>query len=100
MSPYASIVEAAQRRYPFVPSMLVKYPLRTDAIISDVKRPILFAHGTGDQVIPIGDSHQLRALARAPTAMLTIDGATHHDIHRHPDYLEPLAEHLVRAATR
>lgn len=47
MSPYASIVEAAQRRYSFVPSMLVKYPLRTDAIISDVKSPILFARGTG-----------------------------------------------------
>ena len=54
----------------------------------------------GDQVIPVGASHQLRALARAPTTMLAIEGAAHHDIHRHPGYLEPLAEHLVRAATR
>ncbi|MEO6564408.1 MAG: alpha/beta fold hydrolase [Casimicrobiaceae bacterium] len=100
VSPYASIVDAAQRRYPFVPSLLVKYPLRTDKIIGDVKSPILFAHGTGDEVIPIEASLQLRALARAPTTMLTIDGATHHDIHRHAGYLEPLAEQLVRATTR
>lgn len=99
VTPYNSIVEAAQRRYPFVPSMLVKYPLRTDAIIGDVTSPILFAHGTRDAVIPIAASEQLRALARAPTTMLTIEGAGHNDIQRHPGYLEPLADHLVRAAT-
>lgn len=98
VSPYTSIVDAARRRYPFVPSMLVKYPLRTDAAIGSVRSPILFAHGTGDQVIPIEASHQLRALARAPTTMLAIDGASHHDIHRHPGYVEPLADHLLRAA--
>lgn len=100
VTPYASIVAAAQQRYPFVPSMLIKYPLRTDAIIGEVTSPILFAHGTRDAVIPIAASHQLKALARAPTEMLTIDGAGHHDIHRFPGYLDPLAERLMRAAGR
>jgi alpha-beta hydrolase superfamily lysophospholipase len=100
VTPYTSIVAAAQRRYPFVPAALVKYPLRTDAIIGAVKSPILFAHGTDDTLIPLASSVQLQALARAPTELLTIEGAGHHDIHRFPAYVDPLAARLIGTTAR
>jgi uncharacterized protein len=97
VTPYTSIADAAQRAYPFVPTALLKYPLRTDAIIANVKCPILFAHGTLDTLIPLASSLRLQGLARAPTEMLSIEGAGHNDIHRFPAYVESLADRLTRA---
>ncbi|CAG1000722.1 hypothetical protein BURK1_02833 [Burkholderiales bacterium] len=98
VSPYASLVEAGLRRYPFVPSWLVKYPLRTDEILPEVTSPVLILHGSDDRLIPPGDSERLKALVRSPSELLMIDGAGHSDIHRHPRYLDALAERLIRAA--
>ena len=36
------------------------------------------------------------ALARSPTEILVVDGAGHNDIHRFPDYLDGLADRLIK----
>ena len=96
VSPYASLVEESQRRYPFVPGFLVKYPLRSDEAIGDVKSPVLLIHGTRDSLIPPSASVTLHGRTRAPVELLLIDGAGHNDIQRSPVYLDALAERLVR----
>jgi alpha/beta superfamily hydrolase len=48
VSPYASLVAAAKRVYPLAPEWLLKYPLRTDAIIGDVTSPVMLLHGRND----------------------------------------------------
>jgi fermentation-respiration switch protein FrsA (DUF1100 family) len=94
VSPFASMVAEGQRRYPFVPGWLVKYPLRSDETIGDVKSPVLLIHGARDRTIPSSESEVLKARARSPVELLTIDDAGHGDIHRHPAYLARLAERL------
>ena len=39
VTPFANLAAAAKRRYPMAPEFLLKYPLRTDAVIGDVRSP-------------------------------------------------------------
>lgn len=94
VTPYTSLAAASKRAYPFAPEWILKYPLRTDAIIGEVKSPVLLVHGTRDTLIPLADSEQLRSLARSPAELLVVDGAGHNDIHQFPTYLNGLAARL------
>jgi len=82
------------------PSWLLKYPLRTDAIIGDVTSPVMLLHGRDDALIPPSDSELLEALVRSPVELVMVAGAGHNDIHRFPAYLDAVAERLLRLAPR
>ena len=94
VSSYASLIAASQRAFPIVPRWVVKYPLRTDTLISDIKSPIMLIHGKQDELIPYSDSEQLRPLVRSPLEYLLVEGAGHNDIHQFPVYLEALEAKL------
>ncbi|MEO8485881.1 MAG: alpha/beta fold hydrolase, partial [Betaproteobacteria bacterium] len=98
VSPYASLVGAGQRQYPFVPGWLVKYPLRSDETIGEVRSPVLILHGTRDSLIPPSDSQRLRERTRSPVELVLVEGAGHSDIQRFPAYLDALADRLERIA--
>lgn len=94
VSPYASMAQLAGEIYPWVPGAALRYPLRTDLWLPQVKGPVLLLHGDEDRLIPIAHSERLQALA--PRArLLRVKGAGHNDIQRHEAYLEGL-----RAALR
>lgn len=95
VSPYASVVELARREYPYVPAWILKYPLDSEAVIGEVKSPILIAHGTADALIPLEQARRLAAKARAPTQLLAVEGAGHNDIQQFPAYREGLAARLA-----
>lgn len=89
VSPYCSMVEIARAQYPWVPSPLLKYPLRTCDDIGAIKGPLLLLHGDRDTLIPLHHSEQL--VERNPAAQLkVIPGAGHGDINRFPAYLDIL----------
>ena len=88
----------AARAYPLVPRFVLKYPLRTDTVIGEVKSPILLVGGTHDDIIPIEDSLQLMRLAKSPIELLRIEGAGHNNIHEFPTYLDGLATRLNQVA--
>ena len=100
VSPYASLAAAAKRVYPLAPEWLLKYPLRTDAIIGDVTSPVMLLHGRNDTLIPFADSARLASLVRAPVELVVVDGAGHNDIHRFPASLDAIAAHLDRLTPR
>jgi uncharacterized protein len=98
VSPFSSLAASAAHAYPWAPGWVLKYPLRTDAIIGDVKSPILLIHGSEDKLIPLSHSERLKALARSPVELLVVPGAGHSDIHKFPVYLDGLAARLIAAA--
>lgn len=98
VTPFTSLEAIAKREYPLAPEWLLKYPLRTDAALSEVRSPILLVHGTDDRLVPLAESERLRRLSRAPTELLVIAGAGHNDIQQFPAYLDGLAARLVAAA--
>ncbi len=98
VSPFSSLAASAAQAYPWAPGCVLKYPLRTDAIIGEVKSPILLIHGSEDKLIPLSHSERLKALARSPVELLVVPGAGHSDIHKFPVYLDGLAARLIAAA--
>ena len=97
VSPFSSLAASAAQAYPWAPGWVLKYPLRTDAIIGEVKSPILLIHGSEDKLIPLAHSERLKALARSPVELLVVPGAGHGDIHKFPVYLDGLAARLIAA---
>jgi hypothetical protein len=97
VSAFTSLAAAATQEYPWAPEWILKYPMRTDAIIGDVKSPILLIHGSDDKLIPLANSERLKALARSPVELLVVPGAGHNDIHKFPVYLDGLAARLIAA---
>jgi len=98
VTPFTNLVAISKRAYPFAPGWLLKYPLRTDAVIADVRCPILIVHGSNDEVVPLAESEQLRALAQVPTELLIVAGAGHNDLQDYPSYTDGLATRLIAAA--
>lgn len=92
VSPYESMVALAGTHYPWVPSALLRYPLRTDLALPLVQGRILLAHGEQDTLIPPSNSERLQKLARN-ARLLIVPGAAHNDLQRFDTYLQ-----AVRAA--
>jgi uncharacterized protein len=91
VSPYTSIVALAQTHYRWVPAALLRYPLRTDAVLPRIKGPVWLAHGERDTLIPPSHSQQLKALAPQATLML-VPGAAHNDLQDNAAYLQAVSQ--------
>ena len=100
VTPFTSLAAMATRLYPFVPQWAIKYPLRTDAVIADVKSPIVLLHGTRDALIPFDDSVALLTMAKSRAELIKVNGAGHNDIHQFPVYTEGLAQRLGLVAAK
>lgn len=91
VSPYTSMAALAAQHYPFVPGALLRYPLRTDEALRQVRGPVSLFHGARDQVIPPSHSEVLAAQLRGagvPVKLLLIDGAGHNDLQDFDGYLK------------
>jgi uncharacterized protein len=89
VSPYTSLRALAAEHYPWVPTALLRYPLRTDEAITKIRGPLLLAHGGRDTLI--APEHSTRLQAIVPKAqLLLVPDAGHNDIHQHQAYLEAL----------
>ena len=94
VSPFKSMVAMGRQEYPFLPEWLLRYPLRTDKLIADIRTPTVFVHGDEDRLIPIAHTYELMGLANTNAKLLLIEGAGHNDIHRFSSYLDGLTKAL------
>ncbi len=79
-SPPGSILDAAKRHYPWIPSFLLRYPLRTDEYMKNVAGPVLIFHGTDDKVVPFESGAILKQYLKPSDRFVPIPGGTHRDI--------------------
>ena len=87
VSPFSSMSTLTAQIYPYVPQAVLRYPLRTDKIITQIKSPLLLIHGDLDKLIPPSHSQHLKALS--PQAqLLIVTGAAHGDVHKFETYLQ------------
>ncbi len=95
VSPYFSLQALAAEHYPGVPSALLRYPLRTDLVLPQVRGDVLLVHGDRDRLIP--PQHSQRLLAVSPRGtLLLVPGAGHNDLQGYPGYLQGLSAALAR----
>jgi uncharacterized protein len=87
VSPYSSMVALTADVYPFVPQVLIRYPLHTDKVVASIKSPLLLIHGAADTLI--APSHSVALKSIAPRAeVLLVPGAGHNDLHSFTAYRE------------
>ncbi|WP_020538098.1 alpha/beta hydrolase [Lewinella cohaerens] len=77
VAPYRSMVEMKNLILPVVPSFLVKYPLRNDLRLGNVKVPVTLFHGTQDELIPFEHSLFLQKLLPQTAQLISLDGKGH-----------------------
>lgn len=85
-APFYSIEAMARRMLPFIPTSLLKYPMKTHAWLEYVESPILILHGTADEVVPFADGERLLYHVKSPTSFHAIEGGRHNDLARFSTY--------------
>ncbi len=93
-TPYVSLSDLTRRYYPYVPRFLLKYPLRTDRWIGEVRCPVYLFHGTDDELIPYSSSQRLLPLIKSGHELLTIKGGRHNNLGEFDEYREALSRIL------
>lgn len=94
VSPFISMERMAKKSYPFIPSIILRYPLRSDEKIADIKIPTLFLHGDQDYFIPPSHSEFLYAEMKENKDFHIIEGAGHNNIHQFEQYVKILSKAL------
>ncbi len=96
-APFSSLVEVAQRAYPFVPvGPFLKERYQSDGFIDLIDVPLLILHGARDQVIPVEFGQSLFETAKQPKKIVVFPKGNHSDLFEHGafdrirDFLETL----------
>lgn len=78
---FTSAADIGAAVYWFLPvRLLMKDQFRSDQRIGQVKAPLLFLHGTRDNVVPLAFGERLFALANEPKRMVRFPGGGHNDL--------------------
>lgn len=86
-APYYSFLQVANRFTPFLPhKYLLRYKIRTDLWISNVKCHTYILHGTRDWLIPIKHSEKLRSINPRMITLISIHGGGHNNLPFYPEY--------------
>lgn len=86
-APYYSFRKVAERFIPFLPIRFVlRYHLRTDKWIQQVKCHTYILHGTKDWLIPIRHSERLQQINPQRITLIRIHGGRHNNLPSFPEY--------------
>lgn len=77
VAPYQSMLAMKQLFAPFIPSFLLKYPLRNDLLLPEVNAPVTLFHGTRDELIPYEHSVYLHGLVEERSRLVALNGSGH-----------------------
>lgn len=93
-APFYSLYDVACSTLPMVPPFLIKivikYPLRTDQWIQNVKCPVALFHGTKDRIIPCNSSIRLTNLVNSACDLTIIPHGDHDHLNTTKEYQEKI----------
>lgn len=95
-TPYYSMVDMKNSSYPFLPSFLVRYPLRTDLAIPKINEPITIFYAAEDEVLPVERSIKLVDLLKGTDQHFMLEGQGHNMLWRNSTVINKLPEILAR----
>lgn len=87
-TPYYSMVDVAQRRYPIFPvKKLMSYEFPTFTFLEDVACPVTMIHGTNDNVVPLESAIKLyQSVDNEKVSFTIIEGGGHNDLSNFETY--------------
>ncbi len=77
VAPYQSMLAMREMFAPFIPSFLLKYPLRNDLRLPEVDAPVTFFHGSRDELIPYQHSVNLQSMIPDRSELIRLNGSGH-----------------------
>lgn len=97
-APFTSMGVLANEKLPLLfPSLYLRYRFDNFGKINKVKGPIVFIHGSSDDLIPIAHSQQLYDRYQGDKRFVIIEGGGHNDLHGFARYREFLQRELPQA---
>ena len=93
-TPYYSMIDMKNSSYPFLPSFLVRYPLRTDLAIQSMDEPVTIFYAGEDEVLPVDRSIRLTELLKETDEYLVLEGQRHDGMWRNSTVIEMVPEIL------
>jgi uncharacterized protein len=94
IAPYYSMIDMTKRRYPFVPTALLKYRFETGMHLEKVKSKILMIHGDQDDVLPFECSEMLVKHLSPNGRFVPIKGQGHNDFEKNSVFEEAIRAFL------
>jgi len=86
-APYYSFRKVVERFLPFLPIRFVlRYHLRTDQWIENVRCHTYIIHGTKDRLIPLAHSERLQQINPRRITLIRIHGGGHNNLPSFPEY--------------
>lgn len=80
-SPYSSLGKLANEKLPFFfPSLYLKYDFNSIEKINLVKCPVVFIHGTNDEIIPSTHTERLFKKFEGTKKKIIVPGGSHNDL--------------------
>lgn len=94
-SPYTSLGSLANEKLPFFfPSLYLKFRFNNLAKINLVKCPVVFLHGSKDELIPPSHTEKLFEKFTGEKKMILVDQGSHNDLNAFQEYQIFLSEVL------
>lgn len=93
-SPYYSMMKMASRWMPLLPSMVLRFKIRTYKWIQYVHCPIKIIHGTSDRLVPFRNSIKLAKKSPKFARLYSVIGGGHNNLHTFDEYHRMLEEIL------
>lgn len=94
-SPYYSLTHVAKSMFPYLPSVIMKYPMPSYQWIAQAHLPILMVHGNKDEIVPFQQGKALSKVAKDST-FVEIEGGHHNDLHTFPEYWKAVTDFIER----
>ncbi|MCB2378481.1 alpha/beta hydrolase [Hymenobacter sp. BT635] len=94
-APYYSMLATARQHYPWVPGVVVRYPIHTARELPRVACPIFIFHGEHDEVIDYQTTLQLKTLLKPQDRFVTLTGAGHNGMTSNPQYQAEIRQLLA-----
>jgi pimeloyl-ACP methyl ester carboxylesterase len=93
-APFYSMLDMADHYYPWIPKFLLRFPLRNDLYMQQIKSPIAIFHGTEDEIIPFQSGKKLTKYFKPHDLFIAIPGGHHNDLEHMPLYTSQLKKLL------
>jgi len=94
IAPYYSMIDMTTRRYPFIPSFLLKYKFETNKFVERHQMPTLIIHGDKDEVLPVDGSRKLSKLLKEKSSYYEIKGQGHDDFELNEEFKTQITKFL------
>jgi pimeloyl-ACP methyl ester carboxylesterase len=89
-APYYNLTDMMRRRYPIIPTFLLKYKLKTNEYLKNCKMPVVIFHGDKDEVIYYGSSLKLKSEFKTGDTLITLKGQRHNGMTDNPGYISAI----------